>query len=247
MKAIKITLSVLLALIIVIAIGVFLGLRNLDTLVEVAIESVGTHVTQTSVTVEQVQIDLTDAHGTVHGLAVANPEGFTQPHIFQVDEVGLQVLPSSLTERVIVLPLIAIDGAQLYAEHAGVADINVQKMLQNIQRDEGEEVKSTTASPDVRFMVEELRFTNATLHLLSSELGERQFDMQDIHLTDLGDREEGLAPAQLTRALLRPIMDQARKQLEGAVRDEAGGALKERLEEELSDDQRDALRSLLGR
>lgn len=247
MKAIKITLSVLLALLIVIVIGVLLGLRNLDALVEAAIESVGTHVTQTAVTVERVHIELAEAEGTVYGLAVANPAGFTQPYIFQVDEVGLQVLPSSLTDRVFVLPLVVIDGAQLYAEHADVADINLQQMLKNIQRDEGEEVKSTTASPDVRFMVEELRFTNATLHLLSSELGERHFDMQDIYLTDLGDREEGLAPAQLTRAILRPIMDQARERLESEVRTEVEGALQERLEEELSDDQRDALRSLLGR
>ena len=247
MKAIKIILSVLLALLIVIVIGVVLGLRNLDSLVEAAIESVGTHVTQTAVTVERVQIELTEAEGTVFGLAVANPDGFTQPHIFEVAEVGLQILPSSLPDPVIVLPLVVIDGAQLYAEHAGVADINVQKMLENIRRDEGEAVKSTTASPDVRFMVEELRFTNATLHLLSSELGERRFDMKDIYLNDLGDLEEGLAPAQLTRALLRPIMDEAREQLEDALRGEVEGALQERLEDELSDDQRDALRSLLGR
>lgn len=247
MKAIKIILSVLLALLIVIVIAVLLGLRNLDALVEAAIESVGTHVTQTAVTVERVHIELTEAEGALYGLTVANPEGFSQPYIFQVDEVGLQILPSSLTDPVMVLPLVVIDGAQLYAEHAGVADINLQQMLKNIQRGEGEEVKATTASPDVRFMVQELRFTNATLHLLSSEFGQRRVDMQDIVLTDLGDSEEGLAPAQLTRAILRPIMDQAREQLEGQVREEAEGALRERLEDELPDDQREALRSLLGR
>src|SRR5690554_7158263 len=125
MKAIKIILSVLLALLIVIVIGVLLGLRNLDALVEAAIESVGTHVTQTAVTVEGVHIELTDAEGTVYGLAVANPANFTQPYIFQVDEVGIQILPSSLTDRVFVLPLVVIDGAQLHAEHTGVADINL--------------------------------------------------------------------------------------------------------------------------
>lgn len=247
MKAIKITLSVLLALLIVILIGVLLGLRNLDALVEVAIESVGTHVTQTAVTVERVHIDLTDAEGTVYDLAIANPPGFTQPYIFQVAEVGLQISASSLTDRVLVLPLVVIDGAQLYVEHKGVADTNLQQMLKNIQRGEGEEAKPTTASPDVRFMVEELRFTNATLHLLSSELGQRRFDLQDIYLTDLGDLEEGLAPAQLTRAVLGSIMDQTREQLTRELRSEAGDALRNRLEDKLSDDQQDALRSLLGR
>jgi hypothetical protein len=247
MQAIKIILSVLVALLIVIVIAVLVGLRNLDALVEAAIESVGPHVTQTEVTVERVNIELTEARGTVYGLTVANPEGFTQPYIFQVGEVSLQILPGSLTERVLVLPRVVIDGAELYAEHAGVADINVHQMLQNMQRNEDEKAKATTASPDVRFMVEELRFTNATLHLLSSELGERRLTMQDIHLTDLGDREEGLTPAQLTRAILLPVMGQARERIEGELRDEARGALQERLEEELSEGERDALRSILGR
>ncbi|MDQ2075502.1 hypothetical protein [Marinimicrobium sp. ABcell2] len=247
MKAIKIILSVLVALLIVIAIALLVGLRNLDALVEVAIESIGTHVTQTEVTVERVNIELTEARGTVYGLTVANPEGFTEPYIFQVGEVSLQILPASLTEKVLVLPRIVIDGAELHAEHAGVADINIHQMVQNIQRDVDEEAKATTASPDVRFMVEELRFTNATLNLLSGELGERRYTMDDIHLTDLGDREEGLTPAQLTRAILAPLLEQARQRVEGELRDEATGAVRERLEEELSDDDRDRLRSILDR
>lgn len=251
MKAIKIIISVLVALLVVIAIAVFIGLKNLNTLVEMAIESVGPQVTKTDVQVDRVNIELTEGLGSIYGLTVANPEGFSSPHIFQVGEVTLQIQPSSLTEKVIVVREILVDGAQLNAEHTGIADINVRQMLDNIRpRGDEDAGKPTTASPDIRFMVERLSFTNASLNLLSTEFGERQLSMQDIHLTDLGDDEEGLTPAQLTRAILNPVLDQARARLEQEIRDEAGDRLKNELEERLSEDEKedlDKLKSLLGR
>lgn len=251
MKAIKIILSVVVALIVVIAIVVVVGLQNLNSLVEMGIESVGPQVTKTDVQVERVDIELTEGRGSIYGLDVANPEGFSDNPILQVGEVTLQIQPSSLTEDVTVIRAIVVDGARLNAEHRGLADINMRDMLDNIQPDGPEEpTKPTTASPDMRFMVEELQFTNAALNLHSEEFGERELAMQDIQLSDLGDREQGLTPAQLGRAILSPIVDQARRRLEQELKDEAGGQLQEELEERLSDEEKedvDRVKSLLGR
>ncbi|WP_341938413.1 DUF748 domain-containing protein [Marinimicrobium sp. C2-29] len=249
MKAIKIIVSILVALVVVIAIALFIGLKNLDTLVEAAIESVGPMVTKTDVQVDRVNIKLTEGRGDIHGLAVANPEGYSDRPIIKVSQVGLEIQPSSITEDVVVIREILIDGAVLNAEHQGVNDINIKTLLDQMRPDSPEEPpQSTTASPDVRFMVEKLSFTGATLDLRSEELGQRNLTMRDIQLEELGDRQEGLTPAQLTRAILNPLMQRARERVEQELKSEAEGALKEELEERLSEEDREKVeraRSLL--
>lgn len=249
MKAVKIILSVLVALIVVVAIVVFIGLKNLNSLVEMAIESVGPQVTQTDVQVDRVNIELTEGRGSIYGLTIANPEGFSDAPIFLMDQVSLEIQPSSLTEKVVVIREILVDGARLNGEHQGIAEINLRQMLNNIKSAEPEPPKDTTASPDVRFMVEKLSVTGATINLSSPEFGEQQLDMKDIQLSDLGDREQGLTPAELARAILTPILDQARARVEQEVKDRASDELKQKLKEKISEDDQqkvDQLRSLLG-
>lgn len=248
MKAIKIIASIVVALLVVIAIVVFIGFKNLNTLVEAAIESVGPTVTKTDVQVDRVDIELTEGRGAIHGLTVANPEGYSDRPIFLVDKAVLQIMPSSITDDVVVIREITVDGAQLNAEHKGLTEVNIKTMLDQMRPGSPEqEPKSTTASPDVRFMVEELNFTNATLDLRSEKLGQRELSMGDVRLTDLGDRETGLTPAQLTRAILDPLLKRARARVEEEIKSEAEGALKEELEERLSDEEKetvDKVRSL---
>lgn len=249
MKAVKIILSVLVALIVVVAIVVFIGLKNLNSLVELAIESVGPQVTQTDVQVDRVNIELTEGRGTIYGLTVANPEGFSAENIFVTDQISLQIQPSSLTEKVVVIREILVNGARLNGEHQGVAQINLRQMLDNIKSAQPEPPKDTTASPDVRFMVEKLSVTGAAINLSSPEFGDQQLEMKDVHLSNLGDREQGLTPAELARAILTPILDQARSRVEQELKDRAGAELKQQLEEKISEDDQqkvDQLRSLLG-
>lgn len=249
MKAVKIILSVLVALIVVVAIVVFIGLKNLNNLVELAIESVGPQVTKTDVQVDRVNIELTEGRGSIYGLTVANPEGFSGEHIFVLDQVSLQIQPSSLTENVVVIREILVDGARVNGEHQGVAEINLREMLNNIQSGEPEPPKDTTASPDVRFMVEKLSVTGTTINLSSPEFGERELTMKDIQLSDLGDREEGLTPEELARAILTPILDQARSRVEQEVKDRVGDEIEQKLKENLSEEDQqkiDKVRSLLG-
>lgn len=251
MKAIKIIASILVALLVVIAIVLGIGLRNLDALVEAAIETVGPMVTKTDVQVDRVNIELTEGRGEVFGFQVANPEGFSDRPIFEVGQVALQIRPSSLRDDVIVIREILVDGAQLNAEHQNLTEINLKALLDNMRPTDTEEpYKSSTASPDLRFMVEQLSFTNAELTLRSDELGERQLQIRDIHAEDLGDTEEGLSPTELARALLNPLLQGARARVEEELKSEAGGALKDALEDRLSDEdeeQLDRVRSLFDR
>lgn len=232
MKAIKILASILVALLVVIAIALAVGVRNLDRLVEAAIESVGPTVTGTDVSVEQVAIDLTEGRGRIGGFRVANPEGFSSEALLSVGEVELVIDTGSIADEVVVIESIRVDRARLRAEHRG-GGFNFEPLLERVRAaSEGEPARSTTASPDVRFMVERLEFSGAGLSLHSEQFGQRQYRLEPIELRNLGDRETGLGPNQLARALLEPLLEAAEQRLEDELREQAGEELEEQLSEE---------------
>ena len=238
MKAIKIIIGVVIALVAILVIAVFIGLKNLDSMVEKAIEDVGTNVAKTPVEVEGVKITLTEGRGEFQGITIKNPPGYASENAIHLGQIHLQLEPASLTNEVIVIKELLVDGAKLTAEHKGLADVNLQQIYTNMTTGSIRTPKQpapSTARPDLRFMLEKVSFTNLSLDVLSEEFGERKLNMADIHLNNLGDRQQGLTAEELANALLTPVVDTARKQVNNALRKEAKGKLKENLEENMSE------------
>jgi hypothetical protein len=251
MKAIKIFLGIFLGFVLLLAVALFVFFKNIDSLIEMAIETVGPEVTKTSVEVDRVGVELTKGRGEIHGITIGNPPGYTSEHLFYMGQIALELDPTTLRNDVIVIREILVDGAHITAEHKGVADINLRDLLNNMGLDSDEKKDSpTTGSPNLRFMVEKFAFINTGLTLASADYGTRDLTMNDIRLTNLGDREKGLTAEQLTRAILQPVIDAARERAEKELRDRAGDELKNRLKDRMSEgdkEKAESLRSLLGR
>lgn len=84
LKKLLIVLAVLLA---IVGIAAYYVLTNLDTIVKNIIEESGSRVLQTDVTVEAVNIDLSEGRATISHLAVANPPGYSSQPAFRFSEV----------------------------------------------------------------------------------------------------------------------------------------------------------------
>lgn len=98
------------AVVIVLAIGVafYLTLSNIDTLVKHIIETQGSQATLTKVRVKSVHIELTKGSGTIQGLTVANPPGFSQPDAFTLGEIATRIDIDSLIHQPYVIDTIAV-------------------------------------------------------------------------------------------------------------------------------------------
>ena len=246
MKSLKIIGGIVIALIVVVAIVVFIGLKNLNSLVEMAIESVGSNVTKTAVLVDSVNIEITQGRGEIHGLSVKNPAGYTTENAIYLGDIVLHIDTASLAQPVVVIKELTVDGAKLTAEHKGLADVNLQQLYENITANSkpAKEPEPTTARPDLRFMLEKVNFTNISLDLVSEEYGQRALAMKDIHLSNLGNTSEGLTAEQLSNALLTPLVNAARQRANGELKDKAKEKLQEKLDESLSDKDKEKLKSL---
>ena len=91
MKKRKLILIVAAALALVIAAGIAFVLTNVNFIVKSAIEKYGSRATGTAVAVSSVNIRLASGEAEVMGLSVANPGGFSSPHIFDLGSIAVRI------------------------------------------------------------------------------------------------------------------------------------------------------------
>jgi len=249
----KIVGGIVLGLVVIVGGVLFVGLSNLNALIKTNIETVGSELTGTSVTLAEVNVKITEGHGALHRLVVANPAGYNGPYAFSMDSISLDIDPRSITESVIVINNISIDGASIIAEQKSLSENNLQTILDQLKSNAGSSSASSeeaAGGPDVRFMVEQFNFTNAKAQVISPQYGEKELSMPAIKLRDIGDKATGLTSEQLTQALISPIIASAKAQVSGIIKAKAQAKLTEKLNEKLSDKDKakiDKLKSLFKR
>ncbi len=230
------------AIVLVVAGAMYLVFQNADGIVKGIIEEVGTEMTGSRVSVGDVKLRLADGSGTITGLQIANPEGFSKANIFEIDKITLGIDPGSLTGPVYILNEIEIDGARVLAEQ-NMSGTNVEVMKKNIEQaadrvtaqlglDSGAEVEETT--DDVRLMVSKFRFVNSSARLVTEQFGEHELTVPGINLSNLGTKEKGLTPEELATEAVSALVKQVQKAVSDKVKELAEDATMEALESKLS-------------
>jgi hypothetical protein len=258
MKALKIIIG--LVIVVVIAV-VVIGLQNINGLVKAAIEEVGTDVIGTQVRLQSANIEITDGRGELNQLSIANPNGFSNTSAFELGKVVLQVDPSSITSDVIVIKEVFISGANLLAEQKGLTETNLQALLNNVtgaagssSTDSNSTASTTESNSAVLFAVEKFTFSDSNLKVVTEKWGDFNLTLPAISLKNIGSKDKGLTPEQLTEAMIQPILKSAEKSVKQNIEKMAKNKAKEKLQEKLNDklgsgkvEQLNQLKSLFGK
>ncbi len=245
MKIVKIILGLLVTLAIVVAIVVFFGLSKINGIVEKAIETVGTETLQTSVNVSSVDIKLVEGKGQINGITIANPKGYSSNNLLSVGDIGLQIDIESLPGNVKVIKEIYVDAVQLRAEQKNITDTNIQALIDNMKRSSSgsssnsDNSQSSGSGPDVRLMIEKLRFGESSLTLETEKYGGKTLKIPGYTQTNIGNKTKGLAPDEIGPIIVSSILNKAQKavkrELREAAKDKAEEKLKDKLKEKLGD------------
>jgi hypothetical protein len=256
MNALKLVALTFIFLVAVALVLVFFSLVYLDDMIKWAVEKEGSNLAQTEVRLESAHFDLKTRQGQLSGLTIANPPGmgYKSSHAFQLDNITVGVDLNTLLEPVVVITNLTIDGAKLVTEQLG-PKTNLTELRDKIEQSSkasgavetptGEEA----AASNVRLMLEEFAFINASATIISEELGEKSLQVPDIRLSNIGNREDGLTPDQLANDVLRRVIRQVKK----ATREKLGKIAEQALEEKyqpkkkLREKFKDKLESLFNR
>ncbi len=244
-KLIKILLGVVLLL------AVFLGvaLIYLDTGIKKAVETLGPQYTKTDVQLQRALITPWSGKGSLRGLAVGNPDGFSGAQAFSVDDISVAIDIDTLNRNPLVIESIRIVAPQVTYEQAGKRT-NLQQLQRNIERslrgssDAGSSgVDDTTDSH--KLVIRELLISGGQIHYRNALLGDRTVDvaLPEIRLSGIGEKSGGVTGAELAQQLLQAV----NRSTISAIKD-AGAvqALNEQMEERLNAEKNRLEKSLDG-
>jgi uncharacterized protein involved in outer membrane biogenesis len=241
-KIFKWLLALLLLVVIVIGVVLFFVANNLNYIVKTAIEDVGTHTLETPVLVGSVHISLIESHGTIERFVISNPEPFDSPYFLKIDEIVVDLFPSTLVDNLITIDEASIDGAEVIVEQQG-GTTNLQTLLQTLQRNAASTTAETddTAAPTMLVRIKEMTFTNTTATLDTEQFGSQTLVIPNMVFSNLGGNN-GVPADQITDELMEQLIDKinaaaqrelqamAREQIEKQVKKQVGDTVDDAVE-----------------
>jgi len=259
MKALKIIGILFLILVIAIAGITYYGYQHSGDLIKEAVEKYGSEAVGTQVTLNKAKLSFdkdTNSSLTLSGLTIANPSGFNSNYALELDTISVQLQLTSQNEKLIVIDTILMSGADIIAEEKNLNTTNLTTLANNLSQEEvsNETTTSSSSSADVpNIIVKSFQFKDASIDLISKELGNRTVKMPDFSVQNLGG-VKGLPPEALATALMNEILDQAtsavKKETQDAAKKKVRSEIKDQINEKLSDEEKDkldSLKSLLNR
>jgi hypothetical protein len=214
-------------------------LSNLDSIVKAAIEKYGSEATQASVTVDSVKITLSSGEGTLAGVTVGNPKGFSTPNAMTLGSVTVKLDSSSVTgSGPIVVKEIDVNQSQVTYE-AGNGGSNLQTIQKNAQEyaqsmsgGGASGASTSSASPSGgsqgrKVVIDDLYVRGGHVGVSATALKGKTLTvpLPDIHLTNIGKSSGGATPAQVADRVLGAISDAAAKAGSSALAQEVNAAV----------------------
>lgn len=198
-----IILSVVAALCLVVYVGLtfFLG-----SIVRAGVNSFGPKLTQTKVELAGARISPLSGSGSLTGLAVGNPAGWSENNAFYLGKIQMQVQPFSIFGDHIVIDEIIIDQPEFLYE-TKIVSSNIKDLLKNIEEFTGSganEAKTKSGKP-IKFVVKKFRLTNGKARL-GVGAAALPLPLPPISMTDLGVKEGGITPDQLVGAVMKNVL-----------------------------------------
>jgi len=230
----------LVVLVVIIAVGVFVFLGNLNDIVRAAVEKVGSEMTQTNVTLNEVDIELTSGRGALRGFSVTNPKGFSDDAAFKFDEVSVTLDIASVQSDPVVIKEVVIQGPDVVYEFGKDGGSNLETLNKNVQSKAGSGGSSSSSGgkkgPNI--VIENLYLRDGQVSIIAPLLNEKMsVPLPTVHLKDIGKDGKGATPEEVADQVMEAILNGAQNavaqakidvnQLTGAAMEQVDKATKD--------------------
>ena len=207
-REIGITVSVLLVAIVAV---IFYLLSSLDAIVADAIEQYGSQATRTSVRVSSVEIILKSGEGTISGLRVGNPAGFSAPDIFTLGSIHTRIDTGTVTADPVIIDEITVSSPQVVYEINQSGQSNLKVLQANIAQTSGGEQPASTSedSTGPGLIIRKLVIEDGQIDARVAALGDKDLStaLPRIQLNNIGEKEGGASPVQIARQVTTALLD----------------------------------------
>lgn len=217
----------------VLLLGAVLGylLTNAGEILESAIESYGPEMTQSDVSVDDVDLSPTDGEGEIKGFEVDNPEGYETKKAMTLGSIALGVDPSTIGDDVVVIRKVHVTDPKVTVEIREDGSTNLQHIQRNVMDyvnrvskaveeqtggSGGDGGETAEAGPEQKFILEDFRLTGGEVKVRSKflNLGDVSSDLPDIKMSNIGKAEGGMTGGELAAVLMTKIQNDAMRSVQ---------------------------------
>ncbi len=202
MKKVFVVLAVVAA---ILSLGVLWAWYSLDFIVKVALEHYGPDVTGVAIKVDEVRLSPRDGLGSLEGVEIGNPTGFSAPRAARLGLVRVAIDPATHGDPVTVIREISVEAPMIFYERGhGNNGTNLDAIQRNIEA----YVKRGESAPDAhaamvggtkrKFIIERLAIRGARVTMTNPALRGQgiTFDLPDIQMRDIGKQQNGVTASE---------------------------------------------------
>jgi len=244
MKKIKIILGILVVLFVLAVIAVLMVGAHLGDIVKAGLEVAGPKITQTTLTVDSVNVSLLAGSAGVKNLVLGNPDGYREPQSLILSNASISLVPGSVLSDKIVIHSVEVRGLEVTFEGNPLGANNLNKIMANVDSLSGSAKADANASatgpatapasqtqpgatkPAKKLEVDDLVISGVKVHasltgILTQDV---TLPIPDIHMTALGQGTDGITASDLTKKVLGEISADTIKALASYASDLGRGA-----------------------
>ncbi|MBI2498445.1 MAG: hypothetical protein HYV75_11210 [Opitutae bacterium] len=228
MKKIYVFGGGLLLVVLVIYIGLtfFLG-----SMVKAGVNGFGPKLTQTKVELGSATLSPFTGSGTLRGLVVGNPKGWSDADAFRLGKVHVDMEPMSVFGDCIVIDEITIDAPEFLYE-TRIFSSNIKDLLKNIEQFTGSKDKTggTEEGKPRKFVVKQFRLTNGVARLGVGPTAV-PVPLPPVSLDDLGVEQGGITADQLAGEIMKNVLGSIAAGTANALAKDGGASALEKTKE----------------
>jgi hypothetical protein len=205
----KILLGLVLLAVIAAAAIYFVGSSALNKGIKSGVETYGPRVTQTAVTLSDVNLSVLSGSGTLKGLNVGNPDGFKSENIFSLGQIDLKVDTSTVFSDKIVIDHIIIKKPEVSYEKTFTSS-NVKQLMENIEEFTGpSSTEEPAAEADTgakkQIVIKKLIIEDGTIYVGAMGIG-KTVPLPRIEMDNLGEGGDQKSVAEVVDLVLSKVL-----------------------------------------
>jgi hypothetical protein len=228
-----------LLILVVLVVLAFLGTYFfLGTLIKKGVETAGPKITKTDVKLNSASLSILSGSGKINGFVLGNPQGFKTPAAISVGVANLAIEPRSLFDNKVIIRDITVDGPEITFE-TDLTVVNLKKILSNVEETTGGSKSSSSdtnqaapsktadAGEGKKFEVDNFLIKNAKVHVSVNApvIGQQTANVTipEIHLTNMGTNADGITAGELSKEVLKVIVEKSAEAAEKVIADMTKG------------------------
>ncbi len=195
-------------LVVVVVLAAYVGLSTfIGSAVRVGVNTVAPRLTQTRVVLDGASISPISGSGTLTGLSVGNPAGWSSNDAFRFEKIHVEVAPFSVLGDHIVVKDVEIDGA-VFNYETEIVSSNIGDLLKTL---EGQSAKDSAQAASgggrpMKIEIRRFRMQGGKVRLGTGDAA-IIIPMPPIELHDLGTGEGGATPAVIALDVMRSVTE----------------------------------------